>query len=91
MQTEHQDSCHNDGTSRPSQPSAPDPHVRDHLANERTLLSWIRLGLAAAGLGFVVTRFGLLLRELGAPEHRTIPSAAGRLSALLWSCSARCW
>jgi putative membrane protein len=34
-------------------------HARDHLANERTLLSWVRLGLSAAGLGFVVARFGL--------------------------------
>lgn len=37
-------------------------HLRDHLANERTLLSWVRLGLSAAGFGFVVARFGLFLR-----------------------------
>lgn len=38
--------------------------VRDHLANERTLLAWARTGIAVMALGFVVARFGLLLREL---------------------------
>lgn len=37
--------------------------VRDHLANQRTLLAWIRTALALMGLGFVVARFGLFLRE----------------------------
>ncbi|MGH2458699.1 MAG: YidH family protein, partial [Chloroflexota bacterium] len=38
--------------------------VRQHLANERTLLSWTRLSLAIIALGFVVARFGLFLAEL---------------------------
>src|SRR5690348_14683619 len=37
---------------------------RDYLANERTLLAWVRTGVALIGLGFVVARFGLFLREL---------------------------
>lgn len=36
-------------------PTGP-PSVRDHLANERTLLSWIRTALTVIGLGFVVDR-----------------------------------
>jgi putative membrane protein len=32
------------------------PSVRDHLANERTLLSWIRTALTVIGLGFIVDR-----------------------------------
>ena len=36
-----------------------DAAVRDHLANERTLLAWQRTALAAIGLGFVVDRFAL--------------------------------
>jgi putative membrane protein len=39
-----------------------DPRV--YLAAERTLLDWVRTGLAMMGFGFVVARFGLFLREL---------------------------
>lgn len=42
----------------------PDP--RDYFAAERTLLAWVRTGLAMMGFGFVVARFGLFLRELAA-------------------------
>jgi inner membrane protein YidH len=33
------------------------PSVRDHLANERTLLSWVRTALTLMGLGFLIDRF----------------------------------
>ena len=42
------------------------------LASERTLLAWIRTGLAMMGFGFVVARFGLFLRELATSQK--IPS-----------------
>ena len=35
--------------------------LSDYLAAERTLLAWIRTGLALMGFGFVVARFGLFL------------------------------
>jgi putative membrane protein len=37
---------------------------RDHAANERTLLAWIRTGVALMAFGFAIARFGLFLREL---------------------------
>jgi len=38
--------------------------LSDYLAAERTLLAWIRTGLALMGFGFVVARFGLFLRQM---------------------------
>jgi putative membrane protein len=49
-----------------------DPRVR--FAAERTLLAWIRTGLALMGFGFVVARFGLFLLELRAAGEKTIHS-----------------
>jgi putative membrane protein len=34
------------------------------MAAERTVLAWIRTGIALMGFGFIVARFGLFLREL---------------------------
>ena len=42
----------------------PEETLRLQQANERTLLAWARTGIAVMALGFVVARFGLLLREL---------------------------
>src|SRR5271156_575625 len=38
--------------------------IGDYLAAERTMLAWIRTGLALMGFGFVVARFGLFLQQL---------------------------
>ncbi len=43
--------------------------LRDYLAAERTLLAWIRTGLALMGFGFVVARFGLFLQQLQTIQH----------------------
>jgi putative membrane protein len=52
-------------------PSSDDPRVR--FAAERTLLAWVRTGLALMGFGFVVARFGLFLRELAAVRPDSPP------------------
>ena len=41
-----------------------DSKVQQHLANERTFLSWLRTSIALIGLGFIIARFGFFLREL---------------------------
>jgi uncharacterized protein (DUF302 family)/uncharacterized membrane protein YidH (DUF202 family) len=43
--------------------------LSDYLAAERTLLAWIRTGLALMGFGFVVARFGVFLEGLRIAEH----------------------
>ena len=41
-----------------------DTKLREHLANERTFLAWIRTSIALMGLGFVIVKFGLFLKEI---------------------------
>lgn len=43
--------------------------LSDYLAAERTVLAWIRTGLALMGFGFVVARFGLFLQQLQVIQH----------------------
>jgi len=43
--------------------------LRDYLAAERTLLAWIRTGLALMGFGFVVARFALFLQQVQVSQH----------------------
>src|ERR1700685_3470398 len=47
--------------------SAPsDGQFRDHEANERTMLAWIRTGIALMAFGFAIARFGFFLRAIAA-------------------------
>jgi putative membrane protein len=54
---------------------------REHQANERTFLAWLRTSIALIGFGFAIARFGLFLRELqssvtgkDSPTHSFISS-----------------
>jgi len=57
--------------------SAPRADLSDYLAAERTLLAWVRTGLALMGFGFVVARFGLFLQEFRAVEHSAVKQQPG--------------
>ncbi|MBD2104500.1 YidH family protein [Leptolyngbya sp. FACHB-261] len=37
---------------------------REHQANERTFLAWLRTSVTLIGFGFAIARFGLFLQEL---------------------------
>jgi putative membrane protein len=43
---------------------AEEKRATEYLANERTFLAWIRTAIAIVSLGFVVSKFGVWLREL---------------------------
>lgn len=48
---------------------------REHLANERTFLAWIRTGIALMGFGFVIVKFALFLTQLSMLlESDVVPS-----------------
>src|SRR5580692_13160979 len=63
-----------DTTAKDSKPSSPsNPNVtRDHLANERTFLAWVRTGVAIVVFGFAIGRFAVAVRQwmqLQGPGH----------------------
>jgi uncharacterized protein (DUF302 family)/uncharacterized membrane protein YidH (DUF202 family) len=51
--------------------------LSDYLAAERTLLAWIRTGLALMGFGFVVARFALFLEQLQSAQHASSVQSYG--------------
>ena len=66
-------------------PAPSDPRV--YFAAERTMLAWLRTGIAIMAFGFVVARFGLFLRLLQAqsgsiPGHGLSPYLGGALVGL---------
>jgi putative membrane protein len=57
-----------------------DKKATEHLANERTFLAWVRTSIAIVSLGFVVAKFGIWLRELGARLSPATPLHGAGLS-----------
>lgn len=56
-------------------------HVSEHLANERTILAWIRTAIAVMTLGVGINRFSLFLQEFSriVPGGRTVNIHAEQL------------
>ena len=50
--------------------------ARDHLANERTFLAWVRTGVATIVFGFAIGRFSIAIRELLQAQGKS-PSTPG--------------
>jgi putative membrane protein len=49
--------------------------ARDHLANERTFLAWVRTGAAVVVFGFAIGRFSIAMRQLTAVQGHPLRTA----------------
>jgi putative membrane protein len=49
--------------------------ARDHLANERTFLAWVRTGAAIVVFGFAIGRFAIAMRQLATFSGHTVRTA----------------
>jgi putative membrane protein len=54
------------GAAVNEQQSSNPNRARDHLANERTFLAWVRTGAAIVVFGFAIGRFSIFMRQLTA-------------------------
>jgi len=57
-------------------------NCRDHLANERTFLAWIRTSIAIIAFGFVIEKFSLFMKQMSfilgkATVENRLPSSHG--------------
>jgi putative membrane protein len=56
-----------------AEPKSREETIRVHQANERTMLAWIRTGIALMAFGFAIARFGVFLRQVASvgavPPH----------------------
>lgn len=56
-------------------PNSNPNRARDHLANERTFLAWVRTGAAIVVFGFAIGRFSIAMRQLAAMQGHRVSSA----------------
>jgi putative membrane protein len=51
--------------------------LRVHQANERTMLAWIRTGIAMMAFGFAIARFGVFLRTMAGAGQVAVHAQPG--------------
>ena len=57
-------------------------YTRDHLANERTFLAWVRTSIGIMAFGFVVEKFAIFMKKLAyflgkAELSKSLPVSSG--------------
>jgi uncharacterized membrane protein YidH (DUF202 family) len=70
-----------------NQTSGKNPYIREHLANERTFLAWVRTSIGIMAFGFVIEKFALFIKRLpyllGEPNHHQVPPPSYDFSTIL--------
>ena len=65
---------------------------REHQANERTFLAWLRTSIALIGFGFAIARFGIFLKQMEAVMNQTIEAPHPLLNSQSLGVSfGNCW
>ncbi|MEM9949884.1 MAG: DUF202 domain-containing protein [Cyanobacteria bacterium P01_D01_bin.36] len=54
-----------------SPPTRRPDRQREHQANERTFLAWLRTSISLIGFGFAIARFGIFLQQLNPTQAVT--------------------
>jgi putative membrane protein len=73
-----------DASSASQNPPRREAEVREHLANERTLLVWVRTVVGLISVGLVIERFGAEVGSIGSSGAFEIALAAlGCLSLIM--------
>jgi putative membrane protein len=60
-----------------------DGNARDHLANERTFLAWVRTSIGVMAFGFVVVKFSLFVRQLSILLHKDLTQPQSSYSSII--------
>ena len=77
------------GGSRRTATSGDPNRARDHLANERTFLAWLRTGVAIIVFGFAIGRFAIAMRH---KQVRYCPlEPAGQFPLQAQTCLLHAW
>lgn len=63
------------GETEVTESNANPNRARDHLANERTFLAWVRTGAAIVVFGFAIGRFAIAMRQLTALAGHPVRTA----------------
>ncbi len=63
-----------------------EPNTRDHLANERTFLAWVRTSIALISFGVVIAKLRFLIVTV--PDAHNMNAGTGARSTLLGLCFA---
>ena len=58
-----------------TEPNSNPNRARDHLANERTFLAWVRTGAVIVVFGFAIGRFSIAIRQLTALQGHGVRTA----------------